>query len=75
MKPIAWRWIDELKYWMEAKMPNRLLHRYSLEELETMSDNAYRLWSRAKRIYEMKQLIEAMENEEDEEEWENAEEE
>ena len=75
MKPIAWRWIDELKYWMEQKMPNRLLHRYSLEELETMSDNAYRLWSRAKRIYEMKQLIEAMENEEDEEEWENAEEE
>ena len=53
MKPIAWRWIDELKYWMEAKMPNRLLHRYSLEELETMSDNAYRLWSRAKRIYEI----------------------
>ena len=75
MKPIEWRWIDELKYWMEQKMPNRLLHRYSLEELETMSDNAYRLWSRAKRIYEMKQLIEAMENEEDEEEWENAEEE
>ena len=75
MKPIAWRWIDELKYWMEQKMPNRLLHRYSLKELETMSDNAYRLWSRAKRIYEMKQLIEAMENEEDEEEWENAEEE
>ena len=75
MKPIEWRWIDDLKYWMEQKMPNRLLHRYSLEELETMSDNAYRLWSRAKRIYEMKQLIEAMENEEDEEEWENAEEE
>ena len=68
MKPIEWRWIDELKYWMEQKMPNRLLHRYSLEELETMSDNAYRLWSRAKRIYEMKQLIEAMENEEQEEE-------
>ena len=75
MKPIEWSWIDELKYWREQKLPNRLLHRYSLEELETMSDNAYRLWSRAKRIYEMKQLIEAMENEEDEEEWENAEEE
>ena len=68
MKPIEWRWIDELKYWMEQKMPNRLLHRYSLEELETMSDKAYRLWSRAKRIYEMKQLIEAMENEGQEEE-------
>ena len=32
-----------------------------------MSDNAYRLWSRSKRIYEMKQLIVAMENEGEEE--------
>lgn len=67
MKPIEWKWIDELIYWMKEKMPNRLLNRYSLEELEIMSDNAYRLWSRSKRIYEMKQLIVAMENEEEEE--------
>ena len=68
MKPIEWKWIDELIYWMKEKMPNRLLQMYSLEELEAMSDNAYRLWSRTKRIAEMKQLIEAMENEEQEEE-------
>jgi hypothetical protein len=68
IKPIEWKWIDELIYWMKEKMPNRLLQRYSLEELEAMSDNAYRLWSRTKRIAEMKQLIEAMENEEQEEE-------
>tara|TARA_R100001086_G_C11739259_1_gene232000 strand:- start:13 stop:249 length:237 start_codon:yes stop_codon:yes gene_type:complete len=75
MKPIEWRWMDDLICFMKAKMPNRLLNRYTLEELEKMSDNAYKLWSRTKRIYEMKQLIVAMENEEDEEEWENSEEE
>jgi hypothetical protein len=68
MKPIEWRWIDELKYWMEKKKPSGLLYRYSLEELEIMSDNAYKLWSRTKRIHEMKQLIVAMGNEEQEEE-------
>jgi len=68
MKPIEWRWIEELIFWMKEKKPNRLLNRYSLEELETMNDNAYKLWSRTKRISEMKQLIEAMENEEEEEE-------
>tara|TARA_R100000664_G_scaffold32923_1_gene48774 strand:+ start:1066 stop:1272 length:207 start_codon:yes stop_codon:yes gene_type:complete len=66
MKPIEWKWIDELMYWMKQKMPNRLLNRYSLEELETMTDNAYMVWSRMKRISEMKQLIVAMENEEEE---------
>jgi len=68
MKPIEWHWINELIYWMKEKMPNRLLQTYSLEELEAMSDNAYKLWSRTKRIAEMKQLIEAMGNEEKEEE-------
>jgi len=75
MKPIEWEWIDDLVYYMKERMPNRILNRYSLDELEKMSDNAYKLWSRTKRIYEMKQLIVAMENEEDYEEWENAEEE
>jgi len=67
MKPIEWKWMDDLIRFMKANMPNRLLNRYSLEELEKMSDNAYKLWSRTKRIYEMKQLIVAMENEEHEE--------
>ena len=67
MKPIEWKWIDDLIYYMQAKTPNRLLQTYTLEELEKMSDNAYKLWSRTKRIYEMKQLIVAMENEEHEE--------
>ena len=67
MKPIEWKWIDDLIYYMKAKTPNRLLQTYTLEELEKMSDNAYKLWSRTKRIYEMKQLIVAMENEEHEE--------
>tara|TARA_R100000458_G_scaffold59875_1_gene72381 strand:- start:931 stop:1137 length:207 start_codon:yes stop_codon:yes gene_type:complete len=68
MTPIEWKWIDDLIYYMKERMPNRLLQRYSLEELSAMSDNAYKLWSRTKRIYEMKQLIVAMENEEKEEE-------
>ena len=68
MKPIEWEWIDDLVYYMKERMPNRILNRYSLDELEKMSDNAYKLWSRAKRIYEMKQLIVAMENEGKEEE-------
>tara|TARA_R100001086_G_C11780603_1_gene243513 strand:+ start:448 stop:654 length:207 start_codon:yes stop_codon:yes gene_type:complete len=68
MTPIEWKWIDDLVYYMKERMPNRILNRYSLEELSAMHDNAYRLWTRSKRIYEMKQLIEAMENEEQEEE-------
>ena len=68
MKPIDWSRIEELIFWMKEKKPNRLLQDYSLEELETMNDNAYKLWSRIKRISEMKQLIEAMENEGKEEE-------
>ena len=57
MKPIEWKCIEELIFWMKEKKPNRLLQDYSLEELETMHDNAYKLWSRTKRISEMKQLI------------------
>ena len=68
MKPIEWEWIDDLVYYMKERMPNRILNRYSLDELERMQDNAYKLWSRSKRIYEMKQLIVAMENEGKEEE-------
>ena len=67
MKPIEWEWIDDLVYYMKERMPSRILNRYTLEELEKMSDNAYKLWSRTKRIYEMKQLIVAMENEGEEE--------
>ena len=67
MKPIEWEWIDDLVYYMKERMPNRILNRYTLEELEKMSDNAYKLWSRTKRVYEMKQLIVAMENEGEEE--------
>ena len=68
MKPIDWNMIEQLIFWMKENKPNTLLQHYSLEELETMNDNAYKLWSRIKRISEMKQLIEAMENEEKEEE-------
>jgi len=67
MKPIEWEWIDDLVYYMKERMPSRILNRYTLEELEKMSDNAYKLWSRTKRVYEMKQLIVAMENEGEEE--------
>ena len=63
MKPIEWEWLDDLVYYMKERMPSRILNRYTLEELEKMHDNAYKLWSRSKRIYEMKQLIVAMENE------------
>jgi hypothetical protein len=68
MKPIEWEWIDDLVYYMKERMPSRILNRYTLEELEKMHDNAYKLWSRTKRIHEMKQLIVAMGNEEQEEE-------
>ena len=37
-----------------------LLNNYSAEQLKEMEVNLYRLWSRVKRITEMKELLESM---------------
>jgi len=60
IKPIEWRIVDEGLYWMKRGEAEPLLNNYSAEQLKEMEVNLYRLWSRVKRITEMKELLESM---------------
>jgi|TARA_A100000172_G_scaffold15583_2_gene8198 hypothetical protein len=60
IKPIEWRIVEEGLYWMKRGEAEPLLNNYSAEQLKEMEVNLYRLWSRVKRITEMKELLESM---------------
>ena len=60
IKPIEGRIVEEGLYWMKRGEAEPLLNNYSAEQLKEMEVNLYRLWSRVKRITEMKELLESM---------------
>jgi signal transduction histidine kinase len=60
IKPIEWRIVEEGIYWMKRGDAESILNNYSVEELKEMETNLYKLWSRVKKITEMKELLESM---------------
>lgn len=60
IKPIEWRIVEEGLHWMKRGEAEPLLNNYSAEQLKEMETNLFRLWSRVKRITEMKELLESM---------------